>query len=283
MTALEILGSPYDLAVRAERVDTLNWLDMHEAAPTPVRHALGLAARRHGELAMVRSGIPFSHFNMVLTLGCPASVDEAAFQAIEPFYAGNGCGRHWVLVNEHSRPADLGQQLLARGYRSDGAWDRVILRGARPALWRAHGRDCEAVDATNAEQWIGFLRQCYGVPPPVGEWLRALVGRRGWHHMLRREGGRAGAPVVMARSAFVDEAGWAWLGVDAPVPGVMAPCFADDQQVTAALLQATAAAGAHSFVSDIEAPSPERQGPGYTAWGELGFEARYLRRLFVKG
>jgi hypothetical protein len=87
----------------------------------------------------------------------------------------------------------------------------------------------------------------------------------------------------MVRSLYVDGDGWAWLGVDAPVPGVMAPCFDADQQVTAALLKTAAAAGAHSFVSDIEVPSPERSGPAYQRWEELGFTAAYLRRLFSRG
>jgi hypothetical protein len=273
----------YELAVRAERTDTLNWLDSFEAAPAPVRAALGLDSRRIGELAMLRSRVPFSHFNMVLTLGCPAAVDDAAFAAIDAFYAEAGCGRHWVVVNDHSRPSDLAERLIERGYRADGGWDRVLLQGPRADLWQAHGHDCERVDARNADEWAAFLLARYGMPPPVASWLRALVGRRGWHHALRREGGRPGAPVAMVRSLFVADDGWAWLGVDAPVPGVMAPCFDDDQQVTAALLKVAAAAGAHSFVSDIEMPALDRAGPGYRAWGALGFEARYLRRLLVKG
>ncbi len=42
----------FELAVRAERVDTLNWMDQHAAAPASVREALGLASHWHGELAM---------------------------------------------------------------------------------------------------------------------------------------------------------------------------------------------------------------------------------------
>jgi hypothetical protein len=71
--------------------------------------------------------------------------------------------------------------------------------------------------------------------------------------------------------------------VDAPVPGVMAPCYDNDRQVTAALLRAATQAGARDFVSDIEVPSSARQGPAYAAWGSLGFEAAYLRQLYVRG
>ena len=109
--------------------------------------------------------------------------------------------------------------------------------------------------------------------------VAALVGRDRWIHALRR--GPAGE-LIMARSLYLDD-GWAWLGIDAPVPGVMAPCFDDDQAVTAALLIAAAQAGADSFVSDIEVPSLDHRGPAYERWGALGFRPAYLRRLFKKG
>jgi hypothetical protein len=133
--------SGHDLALRAERIDTDNWFDEFAGAPAHVAAALGLVARREGELAMVRSHVAFIHFNMVLTLGCPAVADQGAFDAIERFFAqgGNGDGnkvgttngakRHWVIVNDHSRPHDLAQRLLARGYEPAGAWERVVLQG----------------------------------------------------------------------------------------------------------------------------------------------------------
>lgn len=225
-----------ELAIAAEAVDSRNWFDNFAAAPPPVREALALASRRDGALAMVRSRIPFSHFNMVLTLGCPAPADDAAFAAIDNFYAEAGVPRHWVLVNEHSEPADLAHRLQARGYAPAGAWDRVILRGAQPELWAAHACGCEAVTPANAAAWSDFILRSYGMPPPIGAWLKVLVGRKGWVHALRRAGGVPDAPVVMVRSLYLADDGWAWLGIDAPVPGVMAPCFDDDQKVTAHLL-----------------------------------------------
>ena len=269
-----------DVAIAAEAVDALNWFDDFDAAPPHVRAALELESRRVGTLAMVRSRIPFSHFNMVLTLGCPATVDDAAFAAIDRFYAEAGSARHWVLVNDHSLPADLGKRLLARGYVSAEAWDRVILRGARPELWAPHALGCETVTPVNAGDWSAFILKTYGMPPLVADWLHALVGRKGWLHALRRGDGRPGAEVVMARSLYLADNGWAWLGIDAPVPGVMAPCFDDDQKVTAHLLLEAALSGAHSFASDIEAPAPQRQGPAYRCWAELGFAPAYLRQLY---
>ena len=270
---------PRSIAIQAELTDIRNWMDTFSAAPPPVAAGLGLHAGWHGargDLAMTRSLIPFSHFNMVMNLGCAAEVDDAAFEAIDKLYAGLG---HWVLVNDHCRPPDLAQTLLARGYQSAGAWDRVILRGARPDLWADHATGVEQVGTHNMADWSGFICQAYGMPPPIAAWLQAMVGRKGWIHAILR--GPSGN-VVMARSLFQADEGWAWLGIDAPIPGVMASCFAEDRKVAAALLMHAANAGSHSFVSDIEAPSPTREGPGYDGWRSLGFSPVYLRQVFSK-
>jgi hypothetical protein len=272
--------TPREIAILAERADAQNWLDSFAAPPPALRAAFGLSARQDGDLAMVRSHIPFSHFNMVLTLGCPARVDDAAFAAIDRFYAGV---RHWIIVNDQSEPADLPTRLEARGYRRADAWDRELLLRPRADLWRPLATGAELVGAHNAHEWAGFIVRCYGMPPLIADWLHALVGRPRWIHALRREGGRAGAAITMVRSLFLADDGWAWLGIDAPVPGVMAPCFDDDRVVSAALLLAAAEAGAQRFVTDIEAPSAERSGPGYRCWSELGFEPAYLRTLYARG
>jgi hypothetical protein len=124
-----------------------------------------------------------------------------------------------------------------------------------------------------------------GLPPVIGDWLAALaalVGRPGWMHALRREGGRPDGPVVMTRSLFHAAAGWARLGIDAPVPSVLAPCFDDDQRLVATLLTTAAGHGARHFVSDIEQPSPRRDTEPCRHGAELGFAAVNRRDLFTR-
>ncbi len=264
-----------ELAARAEWVDTMGWLDQHRAAPAEVTAGLQLAHHCAGDLAMVRSAVPFSHFNMVLTFGCPAAVDDGAWAAIDDFYAGAG---HWLVTNDHSEPAGLASTLVDRGYTPVEAWDRIVAQEPDVDRWAPLAGGAELVTAETAPEWIGFVLGCYGMPSIIGHWLGALVGRPGWVHAVLRRDGRPGGEVVMARSAFVHD-GWAWLGIDAPVPGVMAPCFDDDQKVSAALLVAAAGQGAHSFVTDIEAPSDDRTGPAYDRWGQLGFQPAYRRTV----
>lgn len=267
-----------ELAVRAEWVDTLSWLDQREAAPAEVIAGLELRHRSIDELVMVGSAIPFSHFNMVLTLGCPAPVGDSSWQAIEDFYS-NGSSGHWVIVNDHSEPSNISSVLEERGYDPVDAWDRIVLQHPRPDLWAPLVGGADLVTPASAPDWAEFIRDCYGMPPAVRDWLLALAGRTGWIHAVYRHEGSSDGPITMARSAFVRD-GWAWLGIDAPVPGVMAPCFDDDQHVSAALLLAAASQGAHSFVTDIEVPTEGRSGPGYDQWRQLGFEPAYLRTVF---
>lgn len=278
------MESARDIAIHAEAADASSWFDQIEAASPMVRAALALDARRDDALAMVRSRVPFSHFNMVLTLGCPAPVDDAAFAAIDRFYADpSGVARHWIVVNDHSEPSDLGLRLEERGYIPSSTWDRVISRSARRNVWSVMATGVEAVTVSNATEWARFLLKTYDMPPPISDWLLGMVERPGWAHAILREGASADGRIVMARSLYLAPTGWAWLGIDGPVPGVMAPCFDDDQRVAAHLLQWAVQRGAHSFVSEIEAPSLDRRGPAYECWSALGFEVAYRRRLYRWG
>jgi len=274
--------SGYALAVRAERIDSDNWIDEFAHAPSHIAKTLGLVASRQAELAMVRSYVPFSHFNMVMTLGCPTAWDDRVLDTIGRFYVEGGVKRHWILVNNYSQPHDLAERLVARGYEPDGVWERVVLQGVPEDLWAEYAQGCEIVTPSSAQEWSRFILECYGMPPLIGEWLRALVGIPGWTHAIRREDGQPDGKVIMARSIYQDSEGWAWLGIDAPVPGVMAPCFEDDQKVVATLLANAASRGARAFVSDIEAPSPSHGSEAYRRWGQLGFAAIYLRKLYAK-
>jgi hypothetical protein len=268
--------TPAQTARLAEAADTSSWIDTFASAPPHVAAELGLRCAQARDLVMTRSVIPFSHFNMVLTLGCPATVDDQAWAMIDEFYGGQ---QHWIVVNDHSRPADLAASLTDRGYTPADRWDRVILRGPRHDLWQAYATDAELVTTANARQWSEFVCRTYGMPPIISDWLDAEVDRPGWCHAIHRDHTAPDNPIVMARSACID-GGWAWLGIDAPIPGVMAPCYANDATVAAALLIEAAARGAHSFVTDIEAVSANRQGPGYDSWHALGFETTYRRTTY---
>jgi hypothetical protein len=79
------------------------------------------------------------------------------------------------------------------------------------------------------------------------------------------------------RSLFIGTDGMAWSGIDAPVPGIMAPSFDLDAALGEAMVRDGIAAGAKLFVADIEAPRAERDGPAYRNSARLGFKLAYFR------
>jgi len=91
---------------------------------------------------------------------------------------------------------------------------------------------------------------------------------------------RDGKPVA-TRSLFVGPGRDAWVGVEAPIPGLMAPSFADDHVLLHALLAEAARAGAKVVAADVEASNDAWQGPAYERFPALGFSIAYHRTHYV--
>jgi hypothetical protein len=293
------------LAAAAERADGSNWIDDFVAAPPHVKEALGLGSGWNSlnpSIAMVKSHIPFFHFNIASTIGIDSeAASEDVLDSIREFY-GPGKAHHIMVAekikgdecDDDDGVADsslcakqhrIHEQLSSRGYKRYLPFDRVILQDPSADListWLTLGKESELVTKDIMKEWSAFLTGYYKMPDIIGEWLRELVGRPGWYHaVLKREG-----KVVMARSLFASEGGgWGWLGIDAPVPGWSSPtdCYDDDLAVCARLLLAASRGsngGVKNFVSDVEVPSDERSGPDYNKWRKLGFIVPYRRVVY---
>src|SRR5262249_18758182 len=138
----------------------------------------------------------------------------------------------------------------ARGLRRQSGWERIFRDGSRP-LGRPSvppGLAIERVGENMAEEWATFIDGMYRMP--TSPWLLALVGRPGWsHYALLRAG-----EIAAVRSMFIGGDGMVWMGIDAPVPGIMAPSFDVDALLCETMVADGVAAGARGFVADIEAP-----------------------------
>jgi len=150
------------------------------------------------------------------------------------------------------------------------------VRGAEPAAFPVDS-PVERVDAETADEWSEFMQRASILD--TGPWLPLLVGRPGWHHYVAR--GDDGA-VVAARSMFIGGDGLAWLGMDAPVPGIRTGDFCP----AAALCEFIVADGVDRvvpfFLADIEAPSPEQDTPACEYFGRLGFSRPYVRAHWAR-
>jgi hypothetical protein len=134
----------------------------------------------------------------------------------------------------------------------------------------------EPVTDANADEWIELLERDYRLE--AAPWLRALLGRPGWHQAVAREEGR----VVAARGMFVGADGMAWLGIDGPVPGLRTDDHEPDAALLAFLVAEGLTLGARSFLADIEAASPELDTPAYATFARLGFGRPYVRTHFAR-
>lgn len=286
LSELQLLPEPHPPAIAIEevsrefsrtieRAEVNAWLDLYAAAPADFAARQGLSIAAEGDLAWTTcTTIPFIHFNCVKNFGVDSPATESQLDTLLAHYRAVGISRPWFYVNPHTEPSRLRCWLEAHGLQRQGGWERIF-REAAPLpsepLFTADGVSVEQVTKATAREWAGFIDNRYRLP--TLPWLLALVGRQGWHHYIARRDGA----VVAVRSLFIGADGVAWSGIDAPVPGIMAPSFDLDAVLGEALVRDGLAAGAKLFVADIEAPLEERDGPAYRNYARLGFRIAYFR------
>jgi hypothetical protein len=107
----------------------------------------------------------------------------------------------------------------------------------------------------------------------TSDWLQGLIGRPGWHPYIAREDGE----LVAARTMYIDDSGLAWLGMNAPVPGIHSDDYEPDAAICDRLVHDGLRLGTRGFHTDIEAPSEAMDTPSYEYFPALGFTRPYTR------
>ncbi len=271
-------ASPVDgsTAARFEAAEAVAWADCYAAAPAAFAAGAGLSTRWLGRalvLSWAASGRRY--FSRAVGLGVGEPVNPATIDDILERHRRAGISMFLLQSMSHCRPAEYEGWLSERGLEPFDAQDRVA-RGGQPlgdGVPPPSDRHLavELVARDTAEEWSSYLQAVYGLD--TGPWLPELIGRPDWHQFVAREDGR----IVGARGMYVGPDGIAWMGMDAPVPGLMT----DDYEPDAALCEAMVAHGlehgAGAFIADIEAPSDAMDTPAYEYFGRLGFTRPYVR------
>lgn len=264
-----------DFASTLEKTEVEAWLDLYAAAPADFAERFGLRlVRGETTVATLCTAIPFIHFNCAMDLGMNVPATEAELDDLLATYGNAGVKRPWIYHTPFCQPAELPDWMTSRGMRQQGGWDRIFRDGAALdpiGLTRAADSVVERIDRTNAVEWAGFIDGMYRLP--TSPWLISLVGRPGWRHYALRQGGQLKA----VRSCFQNAEGFVWMGIEAPVPGIMAPSFDLDAQIVETMIRDGLAAGARLFVADIEAPVASMDGQAYGNFAALGFSKAYFR------
>ena len=264
-----------ELAAQIEACEAHAWADMYDAAPADFMEQFGLEFLQVQNVALTRcKRIPFIHFNCVKNLGMNGPATEALLDEILALYHAAEVTHFAVYHIPHSRPPALPEWLHSRNLHPQGGWDRIYRDSRRLIDLDTSAQNefvVEKVTPTTAPEWSAFIDAIYGLP--TTPWLLSLVGRPGWHHYLLRRG----TEVAAVRSMHIDGAGFAWFGIDAPVPGLMAPSYDLDSQLCRAMVTEGLELGVKYFVADIEAPDTAMATPAYSEFEALGFKRPYFR------
>lgn len=282
--AMPMDTSPVDAAGAAaiEAAEARAWADLYAAAPQEWAQAVGHGSREiGGALVLHWRATGRRYFSRAIGLGVTAPASEAALDAILACWAELGIDAFLVQSLPHCAPATYEGWLRERGLEPFDAQDRIV-RGGQPAsalpAALGGGRELavERIEPATADEWSAFVQRVYGLD--TGPWLPRLIGRPGWHQYVAREDGE----IVAARGMFVGPDGWAWLGMDGPVPGLMTQDYEPDAALCAVMVEDGLAQGARGFLADIEAPSETQDTRAYAAFAALGFSRPYVRTHWTR-
>ncbi|MGA7932091.1 MAG: hypothetical protein WCA35_00790 [Kovacikia sp.] len=263
-----------DLVLQLEMTEINAWIDIYKAAPTEYAQQYQLQVKHlESVVILLCKAIPFRHFNSVMGLGLREPATEQLVDEVLEVFEQETINAFYIHLIPPCQPDSLADWLQSRNLKLLGSWDRIYRDGAPLLTSKSPDSNfrVERVTSETASDWAGYIDSIYGLP--TKPWLMALVGRDGWHHYILRQG----TEIVAARSMYLDSSGIAWLGIDAPVPGVMAPSYDLDDQICREIVEAGLRLGARYFITDIEAPASTMETPAYHNFGALGFKRLYLR------
>lgn len=256
-----------------EKTDTDAWAWMYQHVPESYQQQFGLDVENIGNIKILTcQKIPFRHFSTPQGLGIIEPMTAHQLEEVLQVFEQKAINAFYIHATPFCEPADFVHQLTQKGMRYLGSWER-IWRENQPLseiISLPEGVIIEEVTTETAQEWADFIDTLYGMP--TKKWLLNLVGKEEFHAYVLRKNGK-----ITATRAMIIQGQNAWLGIDAPIPGIMANTFEEDFYLAQRIVQDGVKRDVKLFSTDIEKPSPNRDTIAYTYWGKLGFEIAYLR------
>ena len=172
--------------------------------------AAGAEERNDPSVRWVIGDIPIDYHNCVVRADLsPEVADGVILESLERFRS-HGSPGSWH-VGPSTRPADIGERLLAHGfsYGGDDIGMAVDLSSLRDDLPVPDGLEIERVrDEATLVAWQAVLAQGFGEGPVEAEWVGEVYRRLGldgvsWRHYLGRLGGEPVATSTLFLGAGV--------------------------------------------------------------------------------
>ena len=250
----------------AERGELEAFRDFYAAAPPE----LGADMKAVGGALCLRLE-PLSTvtmFNRVLGLGIGEPASEAQLDEALGFLRGV---QAYVTVAPEAVPADLGEQLAARGLAPDRGWTKFS-RSTDDPPQASTGLRVERDD--RGEAFAEAATHGFEMPDLFLGWLRRLPGREGWQCFVAFDGD---APAAAGALYVTGEVGW--IGIGATIPAQRGK--GGQSALLAARIQAAADAGCEVVVTETGAPADGQPNGSYRNIVRAGFEPQYVRANYL--
>ncbi|MBS1491944.1 MAG: hypothetical protein JST55_00455 [Bacteroidetes bacterium] len=267
-----------------EDIEKEAWEDMYEAMPEDFAKDFEFDFIKLKNISLCScKKIPFGHFNASLGLGYPNPAIEDELDFILEYYTQKRINSFYIHWSPNCAPADFEKTMAAKGLAEISGWDRIvrvpeIVKGKKNnkldiSIPLNKKYKIEEVTDKNSKEWSSFIDELYGLP--TSPWLLNLVGREGWYHYMLKEGTK----IIAVRTARIKD-NTAWLGIDAPVPGIMVNDFEPDFVLSAKITEDCIKKGVEIISTVIEKHSAIQDTKAYYYWDKLGYKIAYYRKNY---
>jgi hypothetical protein len=261
----------FDSDVEAlERIEREAWRDLAAAAPAEFAARVGLETHELGRaLMLMASRVPVFQYNWLSGAGLDGADADAIPSAVARF-RDVGQRKFFVQIPPSPHAGRLEAQARAAGLAPHPAAWTKFERETRDPPRVETGHSVHEVGGDARDLFAATVAAGYGMPPPIAEWLREIVGRPGWSCYVNfADDEPAGAGAL-----FVDEDA-AWLGIGATKPAFRRR--GGQSALIARRLGEAARRGARFAVTETAVPQPGEPAPGHRNILAAGFRAAYVR------
>lgn len=252
-----------------EGVERDAWLDMYQAAPAAMREKLGVRHERiNGGALLVCKAIDHIQFNRVGYLDVTEPVREDAVDRAIAAFDKAGV-KNWIVHVAQGADA-LAQICAARGLTPHPRTWAKFVRNAKPAPNVTTSIGIHEIGPDQAQAFGATVAAGFGMPPFVGEWLAAVVGRPNWRCFLGLDGD---TPVAAGALYTANNVGW--LGAGATLASHRKR--GAQSALLAARINAAAHDGCRLVTTETGIPQDGEAGPSSANIQRAGFTIVYPR------
>lgn len=258
-----------------ELVEAHAWRDLVAGAPPAAAAALELTGREFGgAFALSAPTLESYAFNRVIGLGVARPANGVLLDAVIAHYDGGSVGFE-INLCPAAEPADLPQQLAARGFGSPFHHVKWV-RGIQSAPPRATTLRLERIKPRQAMLFASIAAGEFASGLPAArDWFASSVGRPGWTHYVTFDGEEAAGCAAM----FVDGEA-AWLGLETTRAEYRSK--GSQSLLIAARIRDAAAAGCRWVTTDTGPNLPDVDTTSYRNMERAGFVPAYDRPCWIR-